>query len=121
MNEPRIINKIVNKTIISKSRSDSKANIIQPVFYRTRDIGSIVIHPEVTENIAINLDAYKSSVDTFILRISGVDFREIGRTSDGVVFRVEGSSLPTKIAEGVAYILNNEGVLVTKGTYTIER
>lgn len=119
--QPRIINKTVQEVVnMTSESSDSKAGIIQPVFFRTRDMASLVIHPDVDENICINLDAYKSQVDSFILKIEGVNFNESGRTNAGVVFKVRGNLLPGSSTSGLAYILNEEGELITTGKYTYE-
>lgn len=120
--QPRIINKSIQEivNITTTSASDSKTGIIQPVFFRSRELASLVIHPEVDENICINLDAYKSQVDSFILKVEGVFFQETGRTNSGVVFKVRGNLLPASQDSGTAYILNEEGELITTGKYTYE-
>ena len=98
--------------------NDAKSNIIQPVFFKARDLGNIVIHPEVTENICINLDQYKSKVGRFIIQIEGCSFHEIGRTTAGVVFKISGNMLPKEKTSGLYYILDENSVLVTNGNYT---
>lgn len=118
--KPRIINKTVQKVINMTSRSDSKSNIIQPVFFQTRPLGMIVIHPEVTENISINLDAYKSQVDSFTLKVAGATFGEVGRTDSGVIFRVLGNMLQNTSTAGTYYILDQDANLVTTGKYQTE-
>lgn len=118
--EPRIVNRIINNTVVTKGVNNTSA-LVQPVFYRTRPLGSVVIHPEVTENLAINLDAYKSVVPRFVLKIGGLNFNEIGRTADGVVFRIDGSTLDKKLKDGTLYVLDDSGVLVTDGKFTVER
>ena len=103
------------------SQTDSKSNIVQPVFFRARDLANIIVHPEVTENICINLDAYKAKVTTFHIKIEGTTFTEIGRTESGVIFKVQGNLLPGKLAGGVYYILDQDANLVTTGKYIYER
>ena len=116
-----VVNKI-NKNVINVNRPENyKSNIVHPVFIRTNPQGSIVIHPAVTENIAIDLNKYKSLVDLFYLRVEGVDFIEIGRTPTSIVFGVDGHLLPNKVIEGMAYILNNDRVLVTTIKYKYEQ
>lgn len=115
------ISDITTQTVVNMtSKSDSKSNIVQPVFFRARELARIVVHPEVTENIAINLDSYKSGVDTFYLKIEGVSFEEIGRTGSGVVFKIKGSLLSNETTSGIYYILNESGDLVTTGKYVYE-
>lgn len=116
----RIIDKTVQNVVTMTSQTDSKANIIQPVFFRTRELTHILVHPEVTENIAINLDAYKSQVERFYIRLEGVSFPEIGRVEGGVIFKVQGSMLPGSKTSGTYYILNQDSDLVTTGKYTYE-
>lgn len=111
------VNKIINNIINVDNPKDSRSNIIAPIFYKTNDIGSIVIHSEVNENICINLDGYKSKVKSFYIQIEGVVFPEVGRTSNGVVFKIIGSRLPNKYNEGTLYILNEDQELVTTGKY----
>ena len=112
----------VNKTeqIVYKydNVSDVKSNIIQPVFFKARDLGNIVVHPEVTENICINLDQFKSKVKRFIIQIEGCSFHEIGRTGSGVIFKITGNILPKEKTSGLYYILDENSVLVTNGNYT---
>lgn len=117
---PRTINKTIKQITNISASTDSKAGIVQPVFIRVRDAASLVIHPEVTENICINLDAYKSSVDNFILQIDGASFSEIGRTANGVIFKVVGNSLNGNVSFGTYYILNQDSEMVTSGRYQYE-
>jgi hypothetical protein len=120
VNKPRILNKTIQKVVEMTAQTDSKSNIVQPVFYRTRELASIIIHPAVTENICINLDAYKSSVDRFYIKIEGTSYSEVGRTESGVIFKVQGSLLPGTVTSGTYYILNEDADLVTTGKYKYE-
>lgn len=116
-----VVNKI-HKDIVTINRpEDYKSNIIRPVFISTNELGNLVIHPEVTENIAINLNQYKSKVDLFYLKIEGVEFVEIGRTPIAVVFAVDGHLLPNEVTEGIAYILDETRTLVTTAKYKYEQ
>ena len=119
--KPYIVNKSVYQVTEMTSQTDSKSNIVQPVFFRARDLANIIVHPEVTENICINLDAYKAKVTTFHIKIEGTTFTEIGRTESGVIFKVQGNLLPGKLAGGVYYILDQDANLVTTGKYIYER
>lgn len=112
------VNKIVNNIIMVDKPGDSKSNIIQPIFFRSVESNSIIIHPEVTQNICINLDRYKSKVKNFILKIEGISFKQIASTSQGIIFKINGNSLPNKKSDGVYYILDDNYELVTSGKYT---
>ncbi len=119
--EVSVVNKI-NKNIVNINRpEDYKANIIKPVFIRTEPLGNLTIHPAVTENISLNLNKYKSKVEVFYLRIEGIDFMEIGRTNQSVVFTIDGHLLPNEVEEGVAYLLDSNFNLITTGHYTYEQ
>jgi hypothetical protein len=114
------VNKIQQNIIQVDRPNDYKSNIVKPVYYRTRDIANVVFHPEITENICINLDAYKSSVKSFILRLEGINFGEKARVSSGVIFRINGNYLPKTNKEGIYYILNQDSELITTGKYIYE-
>lgn len=111
------INKNIIKTVNLNSPENSKSNIIQPVFFRSRELSNIMIHPEITENICINLDQYKSKVKGFALLIEGISFPEIGRTISGVIFKVTGNKLPKQSETGNFYITNESGEVITNGKY----
>ena len=111
-------NKIIQEVHVVSPTDSTKNHLIQPIFYQVRDIDNSIIHPAVTENIAINLDSYKSVVSRFKIQIEGVTFNEVGRTSKGVVFKVVGNMLPKENDKGLLYILNQDNDLVTTGKYT---
>lgn len=115
------VNKVVNKIVQVDKPDDPKSNIIQPVFFRSHPTSSIVVHPEVTEFICVNLDVYKSRVSSFIMQIEKTQFKEYGRVEAGVMFKVEGQLLPGEIENGTYYILDQDGVYVTSGKYAYER
>lgn len=115
------VNKIQKNVIQMDNPQDSKSGMVLPVFFQTRETGQLVIHPAVTEVIALNLDAYKAQVSSFILQVEGAVFPEIGRTGKGVLFRVAGTSLPNSTQEGTYYILNENGDMVTNGKYVYSR
>ena len=105
------VNKI-EQNVIQMSRTDSsdnKKNIIQPVFFRVTDSQNLIIHPAVVETISINLDAYKSKVKSFKLKIEDATFVEIGRVASGVLFKVIGNKLAKATTSGNYYILNETG------------
>ena len=118
-NNINTVNKIVETTNnIVVDNTDAKSHIIQPVFYQTRELNNIYLHPAVTENISLNLESYKSQVKQFLVQIEGVSFKEIGRTSQGIVFKIYGNMLPKSIDAGTLYILDQNSDLVTTGKYT---
>ena len=113
-----VVNKVENKIYkVEKSNFGSKSGGIQPVFFRTKDSETLTLHPNVTENICINLDDYKSKVKAFILQINGVNFNQIGANTYGMIFKIKANSLPKNTNSGVYYILNEEMELVTTGKY----
>lgn len=111
------VNKVVQNVINVDRPKDYKSNIVKPVFYRTQDSQSITLHSNVTENICVNLDGYKSKVNTFILRIDGINFIESARVASGVIFKVITGDINTP--SGKYYILNENAELVTTGQYNI--
>lgn len=120
INTMRIVSKTEQVVAKMTAETDSKANIIQPVFFKVRDLAQIVVHPDVTENICINLDAYKSQVERFSIKIDGAVFSEIGRVEQGIIFKVKGNLLGGS-SVGVYYILNENNDLVTTGKYIYDR
>lgn len=116
-----VVNKIQKQVVQINRPEDYKSNIVRPVFIRTEPLGDITIHPAVSENIAVNLNKYKSKVDLFYIRIEGVDFIEIGRTPTSVVFSIDGNLLPNENTEGIAYILDENFKLVITTHYKYEQ
>lgn len=114
----KVTNKITQEVKVITPTDSTKNHILQPVFYQTRDIGAVVIHPAVTENIVINLDSYKAQVERFKVQIEGVVFKEIGRINKGIVFKITGNSLPKEANEGTIFVLNQDNELVTTGKYS---
>lgn len=116
-----VVNKINKQIVNIKRPEDYKSNIIKPVFIRTNPVENITIFPTVTSNISINLGRYKSSVKLFYIRVEGVDFIEIDRMNDNVIFQIDGNLLPNETPEGTIYILNEKFELVTTGHYKYEQ
>ena len=114
----KAINRIEQNVTVVTPTDSTKNHLVQPIFYQTKELNNMILHPAVTENVSINLDAYKSQVDRFKLQVEGVVFNEIGRTKKGVVFKVVGNMLPKEENEGSMFILNQDGDLVTTGKYT---
>lgn len=114
------VNRIENKVYKMQKYEDTKSNIMYPVFFKSMPVLNLIIHPEVNENICINLDEYKSKVDAFIIQIEGVKFKEMTRNNNGVIFKIIGSMLPRQITSGTYYILNEDSDVVTSGKYKYE-
>ena len=112
------VNKIEQKIVQLNRPENSKSNIVLPVFFKTRDLNDLILHPSVTETICINLDSFKSKVESFIIQIEGCDFKEIGRTNNGILFKIVGGSLPKQKHSGLYYILNQKSELISSGKYT---
>lgn len=98
--------------------NDSKSNIVQPIFYKVQPLSGISIHSGVTENIAINLDSYKSKVKTFKLKLGSSVFIEAGRVKTGIVFIIKANKLDGLLSAGNYFILNERDEVVTSGKYT---
>lgn len=115
-NNFNIVNIVENKIVTLERPNEYKSNIVKPVFVKVQEADNIRIHKSVTENICINLDAYKNKVSSFILKIGDTNFYEIGRINSGIVFKVIGTNI--QLDNGYYYILNNDGELVTTGKFT---
>ena len=116
-----VVNKIENKIIQVERPNESKSNIVQPVFFRSKDSEILTLHPLVTENISINLDDYKSKVDKFILQIGNSIFNQIGANSYGILFKITANTISPNVTSGTYYILNENKELVTTGKYNCVR
>jgi hypothetical protein len=112
-----VVNVIENKVVSVEHPSEYKSNIVKPIFVKVQDTDSIRLHRGVTENISINLDAYKNKVSAFMLKIGDMNFYEIGRMNSGIIFKIVGNNLPS--VDGIYYVLNESGELVTTGKYSI--
>ena len=115
-NNLNVVNIIENKIVTLERPNEYKSNIVKPIFVKVQEADSIRVHKSITENICINLDAYKNKVDAFILKIGDTNFYEIGRINSGIIFKVIGANV--QLDNGIYYILNNEGELVTTGKFT---
>ena len=118
INTFNVVNKIENNIIQLERPNESKSNIVQPVFFRTKETETLTLHPVVTENISINLDDYKSKVERFILQIGDNQFEQIGANSYGILFKIPANTLSKTISSGIYYILNENKELVTTGKYS---
>lgn len=118
--EINAINKNINNIIRVNKPDSSKNNISQPIFFKTRDLNNLIIHPNVIENICLNLDTYKSRVKTFYLQIGNSVFKQIGSNGYGILFKINGNQLEKGISEGIYHILNEDYELVSSGKYIIQ-
>ena len=116
-----VVNKIENNIVQLERPNESKANIMQPVFFKVKDTEMLTIHPMVTENICINLDDYKSKVERFVLQIGNCKFKQIGANNYGIIFKITGNTISDDIISGTYYILNENQELVTTGKYNCIR
>jgi hypothetical protein len=114
-----VVNKIEHN-IVQVERpnvTESKNNIVQPVFFRVKESEILTLHPMVTENISINLDDYKSKVERFTLQIGDTLFSQIGANSYGILFKIKANTLPKTITAGTYYVLDENNELITTGKY----
>ena len=114
-----VVNKIENTVMQIDRPNESKSNIIQPVFFKVKELEMLTLHPVVVENICINLDEYKSKVNKFVLQIDGCKFEQIGANSYGILFKIPANVINSN--SGTYYVLNEEYELVTTGKYTCVR
>lgn len=115
-----VVNKNVQNIIQLENNVDGKSKFIKSVFFRTHDLANIVVHPDVTETICLNLDSYKSKVSTFSIQIENTIFTELGRNNSGVLFKIVGSKLPGSLTSGTYYILDGNNEMITNGKYIYE-
>lgn len=114
-----VVNKIENKIVQTTGSRNTKSNIVQPIFYRSVESSDIVIHTGVIENICINLDRYKSNVETFYIQLGSSLFHESGRIHSGILFKINGKLLTKDNSSSVYFILNENHEVVTTGKYTL--
>ncbi len=121
MDKIHIVNKTVTENIINNITGTSTSSYqLQPLFFRAVDLTSITLRKDITDRIAINLDIYKSKVDTFIFRVNNMYYPEIGRTPSGVVFAITGTDLADATTTGYYYICDSDYEVITSGKYTLE-
>ena len=114
--EIRAVNKIKTE-VVNVQRPESYSSIIKPVFIKSTPVSAISIKSGVKQTIGVNLAKYKSMVDVFYLRLAGIDFPEIARQGDIVMFTVDSIELEDTDADGEALILDQDKNLVTTGKY----
>lgn len=112
------ITRMVNNTTVNiiklDNPVDAHAGIIQPVFFRVSPSSTLTLHSGVRENVAINLDRYKSAVKTFHLKIGDNLYKETGRVDAGVVFNIQATGDYSRYL-----ILDENMTLVTTGDVKI--
>lgn len=116
-----LVNKIENNVIMIDRPSKSKSSIQQTVFFKVNDTELLTLHPNVTENISINLDDYKTKANSMVLQIEGCRFNAIGENSYGTIFKITANTIPSTAVSGIYYILDENLELVTTGKYNCIR
>ncbi len=122
-NEEEMNINIVSKTIVEEvnvSTPSSSQGVSVPVFYRAVDLSDIVLRSDITDKIQINLDIYKSKVDSFYIKIGNFYYPEYARITGGVIFSINGTEISSVDSSGRYYICNQDYDVVTSGNYTIE-
>lgn len=112
------VNKVIKNIVSVERPNDYKANIIKPVFFKVKDSINISVHKDVSENICLPLNNYKSQVGQFYIKIEDATFSETGRVAEGVIFKIDCGKLTKSLDTGQYYILNSDMELVTSGKYT---
>lgn len=113
-----LVNKVVKNVISVEKPDDYKANIIKPVFFKVQDLTSINVHKDVSENICLPINKYKSQCSMFYIKIEDAMFPEIGRTPEGVIFKIDCGKLTKQLNTAQYYVLNENYELVSSGKYT---
>lgn len=114
----KVVNKIINRSVNVVQNTSGVSGVIKPVFYQTFPIEKIVVHRDVTQNVCINLDEYKSKASKLYIKICGNYFQEYSRTIDGVLFTINGSNITSNT--GNYYICNENKEFITSGKYVCE-
>lgn len=113
-----LVNKVVKNVISVEKPEDYKANIIKPVFFKVQDLTSINVHKDVSENICLPINKYKSQCAMFYIKIEDAVFPEIGRTPEGVIFKIDCGKLTKQLNTSQYYVLNENYELISSGKYT---
>lgn len=113
-----LVNKVVKNVIAVEKPEDYKANIIKPVFFKVQDLTSINVHKDVSENICLPINKYKSQCAMFYIKIEDAVFPEIGRTPEGVIFKIDCGKLTKQLNTSQYYVLNENYELISSGKYT---
>ncbi len=119
MDKINIVSKTITENIITTTDSSSSSITMQPIFFRYNDTTNITLYKEITDRVSINLDSYKSKVDTFFMLINGNYYMELGRAVGGVIFAINGNDLTDAPTTGNYFITDSNYDVVTKGNYTI--
>ena len=91
--------------------------LYKPVFFRTQDLQTINLQPDLTQNIGINLSEYMTKVETFKLTIGGLQIVESARNDIYVIFSVNAASLGSN--SGTYHVSNQDDEYISSGKYTI--
>lgn len=122
-NRPFFIDNI--RCYVTRENTDYKSNtkaqykpriVYKPIFYRIEDAQTVKIRNKMVQNVGVNLSKYMTRVDTFYMRINGVDFQEIARNGIYVIFEVNAIS---NVITDTYDIIDDEGNYITTGSITI--
>ena len=108
----------ISKQTVQVNQNGGGTGVIKPVFFRAYPIQEIILHRDMKENIAINLDEYKNKVDMFYLKLCGNYFAEYARTYDGVIFAINSNVITSNT--GTYYICDKDKNFITSGKYKCE-
>lgn len=116
-----LVNKIENSIVTIERPTQSKSSIQQTVFFKVNDAELLTLHPNVTENVCINLDDYKTKTSKLILQVEGCKFNAIGENRYGTIFEITANTIPSSAISGTYYILDENLTLITTGKYNCVR
>lgn len=118
MKQPiNVINTITQQTI-QVNQTGTGSGVIKPVFFRAYPVQEIILHRDMKENIAINLDEYKHKVERFFIKLCGNYFSEYSRSYDGVIFAINSNVITSNT--GTYYICDGDKNFITSGKYRCE-
>lgn len=118
MKQPITVINTISQQTVQVNQNGGSAGVIKPVFFRAYPTQEIILHRDMKENIAVNLDEYKNKVDMFYLKLCGNYFAEYARTYDGVVFAINSNVITSNT--GTYYICDKDKNFITSGKYKCE-
>ena len=110
----------IKKSTESYNTPSTRANtkiLYKPVFFRTQDLQSITLQPNLAQNIGVNLSEYMTKVETFKLSIGDIQITESARNDIYVIFNINSSMLSSN--SGTYHISNQDDEYISSGKYTI--
>ena len=118
MKQPITVINTISQQTVQVNQNGGGAGVIKPVFFRAYPVQEIILHRDMKENIAVNLDEYKNKVDMFYLKLCGNYFAEYARTYDGVIFAINSNVITSNT--GTYYICDKDKKFITSGKYKCE-